>query len=127
MVECKQRKLYQSYKTRIVFEKCRFSRLEKTILVMNSSNTSVMHNAGTARCVNYRIKWPTSDYMFEHPPPEYFPMLGLAIGSFAFTSLILIVDVVLKHSKYLREDHFKLSSRVIMILTSYWLFALTGK
>ena len=103
------------------------ARLKVHLYRESFSNFNRVDNPITDSCSKYRSKWPTVRSLFQNSPPEYYPMLGLGIVLFSLTSLLLTVDVKLKHLSYLKNGHFKLSSRVIMILTAYWLFALTGK
>ena len=97
---------------------------------MNNTTVTPSHNNnnqyGVADlCLTYRNQSPTATHLFRNPPPEYFPLLGVGLFFFLISSLVLGVEVR-KHSAFFKHAYFKLSSRVVMILSAFWLFAFTN-
>jgi len=56
-------------------------------------------------------------------PPEYYPLLIIAAVFFLINSLVLLWQIR-RHSPYFRNEYFKLSSRVFMIMSSFWVYGI---
>ena len=94
---------------------------------MNVTNTTVSPDITiNSKCNNYRKEWPTTDYLLQNAPPEYYPMLGMGAVLALVVSWFLRDEVLGKHKRFLTEAYFKLSARVILILTAYWVFVFAG-
>lgn len=87
-------------------------------------NDNVVEN-NSDFCLNYRSKYPTAYYLYQNPPPEWFPLIGIGAFFVLCNNAVIILEIS-KHSKYYRGAYFKLASRVTMLLSAFWIFAQTS-
>lgn len=78
-----------------------------------------------ARCKDYEIKVPTMQMLFKDAPPEYWPLLALALPFLGLNTLVWVLELR-KHSAYLNGKTLRLAARTCAMLSCFWVFCLTS-
>ena len=114
-----------------VTEKVLLTTVATGLTSINATNNSVATTISTELdsmelCSNYREHTPTARFLLQNGgPPEYYPMLAIACCFLLFNTFVFIREIN-KHSKYFRDTYFKLSARVVMIMSNFWFYAATS-